>query len=114
MQEKHIFQASLIVTLLGLTFLYFYTDEFDTKVIPSLKPNKISQQITILGKITKITPTDKATFLQIEGQHIETANVILFKKDNIFLPEGAYAQITGTVEEYEDQTIILAQKITLK
>jgi len=100
--------------LLGLTFLYFYSDELDTKVTPSLESTPPSQQITLLGKITKITTTDKATFLQIQGQRIETANVIVFNKENILLPEGAYAEITGRVEEYHGQKEIIAQKITLK
>lgn len=114
MHEKHLLQTSLIITLLGLTFLYFYSDEFDTKVTPSLETAPPSAQIKILGKITKITPTDKATFLQIQGQRIETANVIVFNTENILLPEGAYAEITGTAEEYHGQKEIIANIITLK
>lgn len=114
MEEKHILQASLIITLIGLTFLYFYAEEFDTKVTPSVEQVQPSTQIKMIGKITKITTTDKATFLQIEGQRIETTNVILFNKENIFLPKGAYAEIYGTVENFNGQKEIVASKIVLK
>lgn len=114
MQEKHILQTSLIITLIGLMFLYFYAEEFDTKVTPSIENIQPATQIKMIGKITKVTNTDKATFLQIEGQRIETTNVILFNKENIFLPEGAYAEIYGTVEEFNGQKEIIASKIVLK
>jgi len=114
MEEKHILQASLIITLIGLIFLYFYAEELDTKVTPTIENVHPATQIKMIGKITKVTTTDKATFLQIEGQRIETTNVILFNKEEIFLPEGAYVEVYGTVEEFNNQKEIVASKIILK
>ncbi len=115
MNEKTILYASTIITIIGLLFLYIYSDEFDTKVIvQNLEQLPTSQPVTIQGTITQLQKTDKATFLQISGQRTETADIILFNKEAIFLEEGQQVEISGTVEQFKGKPEIVANKVIVR
>ncbi len=114
MQESHLKQAALIITLLGLSILYLYAEVVDLKITPqSINQLPPTSKITLQGTITSLEHTNKGTFLTIEAQRQETTEVIIFHPESIYLKQGNTIQVQGTVEEYNGKSEIIADKITL-
>jgi len=113
-EEKTIFITSLIITLIGLLFLYFYADEFTTEAVQNIDNIPKTTEVKITGTIRELTTKDKVTFLTIEGEQTITTNAILFQKEELFLHEGDYAEITGNVEDYNGKKEIIISKLIIK
>ncbi len=114
MKEKTILKISLLVTLFGLILLFLYAEEIDVKVIESIDNRQPEELIKIRGVIEKLTRSDKVIFLQITGERTETTDIIFFPKEDIFLQEGNYVEITGKVEDYQGKKEVIAEKVILK
>mgnify|MGYP001607335419 FL=1 len=114
MEEKTIFLTSLIITLCGLLFLYFYADEFTTNIVQNIDNLPKTTEVTIKGKIHSLTTKDKVIFLKIEGQQTITTDAIIFQKEELFLHEGDNVEITGNVEDYQGKKEIVTSKVMIK
>ncbi|MBT3813904.1 hypothetical protein HOE37_05245 [Candidatus Woesearchaeota archaeon] len=114
MQEKTILKTSLIVVLVGLAFLFFYAEEIDLKAINNVDESNSGESIKLTGTISKLTTSDKVAFIELEGQQTIKTDVILFSSENVYLQEGDYVEIYGTVEEYNSEKEIIASKIVKK
>ena len=114
MNEKTIYQVSLITMIIGFLILYFYADEFHTVAIEQIDTFKPGEEITIEGQLTQLTKHDKVYFATIQGQQTISTPLIIFEEQEIFLEEGNYVQITGTIEEYKGKKEIIAHKVILK
>ena len=114
MEEKTIFKVSLIITILGLLFLYFYADEFTANIVQNIDNLPKTSQVTIKGKIQSLTIKDKAIFLKIEGEQTITTDAIIFQKEALYLHEGDNVEITGNVEDYQRKKEIVASKVIIK
>ena len=114
MQEKNILKVSLIVVLIGLAFLFFYAEEIDLKAINNVDESNAGETVKLTGTITKLSTSDKVAFIELEGQQVIKTDVILFSSENIYLQEGDYVEISGTVEEYNNEKEIIANKIVKK
>tara|TARA_Y100000310_G_C20443056_1_gene697024 strand:- start:252 stop:596 length:345 start_codon:yes stop_codon:yes gene_type:complete len=113
MQERNLIKISLILIIIGFTFLVAYSEKIDLNKINSLDKTFISEEIKIQGKIDSLNGQDKATFLTITGQKTETVDIILFNDKEVKLKEGDSIEISGIVEEYKGKKEIIASEIIL-
>jgi len=114
MQEKDIFKISLIITILGLVFLFVYAEEVDVKPTNDLESRQVDEKVTIAGTINRITIADKAVFLSVTGQRIETMSIIFFPEEEPFLKVGDYVEVSGVVEEYKGKKEVIAESVVVK
>ena len=114
MQEKTIFKTSIIVTLLGLSFLFFYAEEVDLKNVARIDSELPEESVTMQGVVKRVQQSEKVIFLELEGERVETVDVLLFTSEEIYLKEGDFVEVSGTVEEYEGKKEIIANSVKLK
>ena len=114
MQEKTFFRISLLVAIGGLVFLLLYSQKLAFKPSNSLKTIQPEEQVQLRGIIKQLSVQDKAIFLELEGEMIETTDVIIFTDENTFLHQGDYVDISGTVENYKGKKEVVASKVRVK
>ena len=114
MDEKTLIRISFITAILGLGFLFLYAEEFNLRVIEDLDSVLSAEEVKLRGKIISLRKTDKAVFLELEGEKIIKTDVILFPHESIYLKEGDYVEIYGEVEEYNNEKEVIASKVVLK
>lgn len=114
MQEKTILKISYFVLILGLAFLFFYSQSFEFS--PSSDPAGLesAEKVLMKGRVGNLKVTDKAVFFELEGEKVITTDVILFPENSIYLKEGDYVEINGQMEEYNGEKELVADKIILK
>lgn len=113
MHEKTLFRLSLIVTLAGMLFLLFYAGAIKLERVERLDSLLPEEKVTLRGVLTRVSEQDKVIFLQLDGERLETIDVVLFPEENLPLQEGDYVEIIGTVEEYEGKKEVIAGKVML-
>ena len=111
MQEKTIFKVSFLLAFMGLAFLFFYAEEVDLKVVENVDAALPEETIKLRGVVQSINKQEKVLFLQLEGERVETTDIIVFPEEELFLQEGDYVEITGTVEEYHSKKEVIASTI---
>ena len=114
MQEKTLLKLSVLATVLGLALLWFFAQDLNLKVVEDIQTAPSSQQVKVRGILGKVTQHDRVVFLTLQGEKVETMDVILFPKDNLFLREGDYVEIEGQVEDYQGTKEIVGSKVTIK
>jgi DNA/RNA endonuclease YhcR with UshA esterase domain len=114
MQEKTILKVSLIVILIGLSFLFFYAEELELQNVAEIDSIPAEEEVKMSGIISKVTNSEKVIFLKLEAEKKEYVDVLLFNEEEIFLKEGDYVEISGTTEEYQGKKEIIANKIVKK
>ena len=114
MQEKQLLKICIIISIIGLSLLYLYSEEIELKPIRTIEESKVDQVIKLQGKVNSLSQQEKIAFLDVENEKIELTKVILFKDEDIWLKEGDYVEITGTVEDYKGEKEIIANKVTVK
>jgi len=114
MQEKTLYKISIIMVILGLAILFVYVEEIDLKAIQKVESIAPAEAVKITGTVTQLSTQDKAIFIEIEGNRVEKTNVIIFNDENLFLEEGDYVEVSGTVENYNGQKEIIASKVVKK
>ena len=114
MEEKTLLSASLIMVLLGLTFLYFYAEEVQIRAAQQLGNLPPEEEVRLQGVISRVSQQDRVAFIELQGERVETIDVVLFADEDVYLQEGDYVEITGTVEEYQGKKEVIASKIVKK
>ena len=114
MQEKQLIKTSLIIAGIGLVILLFFADSFELVAINNIENIENEQEVKLQGVITRLTQLDKVVFIELEGQELIKSDVILFPDEEIYLQEGNYVEITGTIEEYNNKKEVIANEIVLK
>ncbi len=114
MQEKTLVKISLIMTIVGLSFLFFYTQTFTLEMKPDLEFVSPAEKVLMKGTVKNLKVTDKAVFFELEGEKIVTTEVILFPDQSIYLREGDHVELSGQVEEYQGEKEVIADTIVLK
>ena len=115
MQERKMLKVSVVMTVIGLIFLYFYAQEVDLKEVQKVDEGMVDETIKLFGQIKKINIAEKATFIELTNvEKIGDTKVVLFSEEELFLKEGDYVEISGKVEEYNNQQEIIANKIVIK
>ena len=115
MEEKTLYQLSVGVIIAGLLFLYFYAEEVDVHVDPQKIEGELTEETAHLrGRVTQLHTAEKVIFLKVEGERIESNDVILFTPEPIYVKEGDTVEITGTVEEYRGKREVVANKVEVR
>ncbi len=114
MQEKTILKVSFVIIIIGLAFLFLYSEEVDVKQVSRIDAELPEESVTVRGKIGRVSVHDKVIFLELLGERVEKMDVILFTDREVFLNEGDYVEVSGTIEEYEGKKEIIGNKISIK
>lgn len=114
MQEKTLIKVSVLMVIVGLFFLFLYAEKVPLKPVQQLDSYKPEEKVLMTGTINRVSSKDKVTFLELEGERIETNDVIVFPDEELFLQQGDYVEISGTVEEYNGKKEVIASKIVKK
>jgi DNA/RNA endonuclease YhcR with UshA esterase domain len=114
MQEKTITKISFIVAIIGLSFLFLFSEELDLSVMQDINVANLEEEVKIRGSISSLRTTEKATFMEIEGEKIVKTDIIFFPGEKVNLKEGDYVELYGEVEEYKGEKEVIASKVVLK
>lgn len=114
MQEKTLYHISLSMILVGLALLLIYAEELDLKALERIETIEPAEAVKMYGTITKLSVQDNTLFLELEGSRVEKTTVIVFSEEELFLEEGDYVEVSGTVEKYQDKSEIVASKVVKK
>lgn len=114
MQEKSLIKLAFIVTIIGLSFLFFYSRGLNLEAIGGVDTIDVAEEVRLKGRVSNIRETEKATFLELEGEKIVQTEIILFPEESVYLKEGDLVEIFGEVEEYKGEKEVIASKIVLK
>ncbi len=112
--EKQLLKVCISTAMIGLCILFFYSNIQTFEVTKTLEHTKNDQSVKLQGTVLKYTDMENLSFITIANEKIETTPVILFKDRDIYLNEGDYVEITGTVETYKGEKELIANKIEIK
>ena len=115
MKEKTLFKIALICSFLGLIGLFFISDRIsiDRINISDIDKEDLGEEIKIIGRIERVTNSDKVVFLEISEMKTESISIILFKDRDIELQEGSYVEIEGEIDEYNGKMEVIASRVKL-
>jgi len=113
MEEKTVKLVSIIVIVIGLTFLFFYSQKLELPATAELD-SSAPETVMMKGTVKNLQVTDKAVFFELNGEKVVTSEVILFPDQSIYLRDGDHVEITGQVEEYKGKKEVVADKVVLK
>mgnify|MGYP001609029313 CR=1 FL=1 len=114
MQEKTLLKISYLILILGLAFLFFYSQSFDFSLPSDPAVIESAEKVLMKGQVKNLKVTSKAVFFKLEGEKVITTDVILFPENSIYLKEGDYVEINGQIEEYNGEKELVADKIVLR
>ena len=111
MKDSTLLKISLIISILGILILFFIADtskikEVDVKELEDYK----DKTVKIKGVVEQVTKTESATFLKVKQPSLVT--VVVFEPLDI--TSGNYVEVTGKVDEYNDEYEILADKVLVR
>ena len=113
MDQKTIEKMAIITTIVGIILLYIISQDITPTVLKETIPDT-TKTMTITGTITKITTVDKAIFIEVEGQTIETTKAIVFTSEPIGIKTGDHVEIQGATQIHNGKVEIIANEIKLK
>ena len=114
MQEKNLLRIALLITLLGLLLLFFYTQSVDLETVETLETAEVEKEVEMEGVISQLSVQDKVIFLKLEGKQTITSDIILFSSKPVYLQEGQHVSISGQVEEYLGKKESIADEIIVR
>ncbi len=114
MKDKTIITVSLLTSLIGLVLLYLITDELSIAEVDRLDDLLPEEDVRLIGKITRVTQTEKVAFLEIAHERIEPVTVVLFKPGVLILQEGDTVEIEGSIDEYQGKKQIIGNEVRLR
>ena len=114
MNERAIFKISIASIIIGLVFLLLYAGEVNLDAAENIEDIPEEQIVKIKGRVTNLKTSDKAIFLEVEGEVIQKNQVLAFTDSDLYLQEGDYVEISGMVEEYNGEKEIIASQIIVK
>ena len=111
MKEKTLLKIALIISILGLLLLVILSQliKIGESPIAKITKEKLEEDVKLTGKIIKISETNNTIFLQIQSQ--DRIAVIVFKDETIDLRQNDIVEIEGTVEDYQGNLEIIANKV---
>jgi DNA/RNA endonuclease YhcR with UshA esterase domain len=114
MREKTLLQIAIVISILGLVFLYYVSENtlIGEKIIESIDSTDFEKDIRIKGTVEKVIDKDKILILEVSQP--KTITVIAFKDGAIDIKEGELVQIFGSVQEYEGKPEIIADEIKVE
>ncbi len=116
MNEQHLLRVCISISLLGLCVLLLYSGELNLEPISheQLQTTADDATVNIQGTVLEVSQQDTVAFLTIANQKIEETPVVVFKDQDIYIHEGDYIELSGTVETYKGEKEIIASSITIQ
>lgn len=116
MKEKTLLKFSLISILLSLFLLFIFVDQLELDLTTISQTENIQEEtsLKIIGRVRRITDTEKVAFIELEQQELKTIDVILFKERNLSLQENDLIVVEGSLEEHRGEKEIIANRIEIK
>lgn len=114
MNEKTIFKIALTTMIVGLVILLAFAGEVDPKKVEKIDSADSGKVVKIFGTITKLAQKDKTIFAEIEAEKTEKTSVIIFPESEVFLKEGDYVEVEGSVEDYLGKEELVGSKVVVK
>jgi len=116
MKEKTLFKLALTCSIIGLCVLFFISDNIVVKEIDvgKIDFDDIGKEVRVIGKIIRVSDTDKVMFLEVSQEKIEDVTVVLFKDEVVVLKEGDYVELIGTLDEYNGEINIIANAMKMR
>ncbi|MBT4935261.1 hypothetical protein HOL21_04790 [Candidatus Woesearchaeota archaeon] len=114
LQEKMLIKVALAITLLGLTFLFFYADEFTIEIADRIDTIPAEEKVRIAGEVTRVSTHENVIFLEVEGKRTETMDIIVFNDEDLYVKKGHYVDIVGVVEDYKGKKEVIAERVEVK
>jgi len=112
--EKTLLKVAIFVSIIGLILLFFFTEEIKLVPTGNFDELKVEEEVMVQGRVSKVSQMEKVAFLEVDNEKVEKTKVILFKDHDVWLKAGDYVEVIGTVEEYENEMEIIANKVTVK
>lgn len=113
MKEKDLSKIALLITALGLLFLWWFSSQVSVPSSAHLQELPLDQEITVRGRVTQLHQQEKVLFLEIDGETIEKVPVILFPEEEVFLQEGDYLEVQGKIRNYKGKKEIIASEVKI-
>ena len=116
MKEKTLFKIAIICSIIGLVALFFISEKIEIKEINvgKITDSDIGKEVKVLGKVEKLSDTDKVMFLEVGQEKVERVSVVLFKDGKIDIKEGDYIELIGELDEYQGEYSIIANAVKIR
>jgi DNA/RNA endonuclease YhcR with UshA esterase domain len=114
MRDSTLFAVALSISLIGITVLFFISDELALEEVDHIDTLVPDQHVKITGRIISIRQNENVAFLTIAHENIEEIPIVLFKPRYLTLSEDQYVEIEGTVDEYEGKKQIIGNSVRLR
>ena len=111
---KQLTRLVIITSFIGLAILFFYSGNLELDPISSLDGLREDSAVVIRGKVGRVTQLDKVAFMEVENEKIEETTVVLFTDRDVWLHQGDYVEILGTLEEYEGEMEVIGHSVKVK
>ena len=114
MKESTLLKIALITSLLGILIILYTSEkiEIPSSNIASINKSLLNKDVKIKALVEKVTETPGLYILTVKD-NTASIKVIIFKEDPINITENSIIEILGTVQEYKNQTEILAKEIII-
>ena len=109
MQEKTLLKISLICSLIGLTTLFFISNNITIDESNLITKDELDSTIKVKGKINKINNYEKNTVIEIT--RTEKLKIVLFGFAE--LKEGDDIEAIGKLKQYRNNFELIADEVKL-
>lgn len=115
MENQLILKISLVIALIGIIGLYFFTSTSQNMIDIREMPDNIGERVTVKGTVDKYyTSKDGHVFFDLHDSS-GIAKVVVFRNSNIeaayTLQDGEKITVTGKIQEYKSDLEIVVSKI---
>ena len=115
MEEKTLFNISLICALIGILIILFISErkEISDSNISSISKNHLDKEVKVKGYVTTSTNLPGIFILDLQD-NTGNITVVIFKEDeNIDIKNGQVLEVTGIVKEYKNNLEVEASSVKI-
>ncbi|RJQ15550.1 hypothetical protein C4573_05315 [Candidatus Woesearchaeota archaeon] len=111
MEDKTLLTIALIISSLGIVFLFFIVQfsSLESISLDNIETVDEDTTIKIVGTVERISAKENATFLDISQKTTITA--VIF--ENVSVQKGNLVEITGKLSEYKGEKEIIVDVLTI-
>ncbi|MBR9690745.1 hypothetical protein GOV08_03610 [Candidatus Woesearchaeota archaeon] len=110
MDEKKLLKISIIISIAGVVGLFIVSSLIHPKLISisDVDESHIGKIVAVKGEVTKIFISGNRTIIYIDDSLV---SFTIFSK--VEIEKGKKVEITGKVEEYQDNLQIIVDKLQI-
>jgi aspartyl/asparaginyl-tRNA synthetase len=116
LKEKSLFKVAMICSIIGLAALFFVSEKIEVKEIDigKITDSDVGKEVRVLGRVKRVSDTDKVMFLEVGQEKVEDISVVLFKEKKIDIEEGDYVELIGELDKYNGEYSIIANAVKIR